>query len=97
MENSINWIIIGSVIDIIFNGLIWFIIGLCILPIIDVSDKWTRKAILFMDKADIWIREILDISFEWIQKKNLKILFAFLFIIILGTLAQFEIIPKIIK
>ena len=38
MENSINWIIIGSVIDIIFNGLIWFIIGLCILPIIDVSD-----------------------------------------------------------
>ena len=97
MDNSVNWIIIGSIIDIIFNGLIWFIIALCILPLIDVSDKWTRKAILFMDKADKWIRNILDISFEWIQKKNLKILFAFIFIIIFGTLAQYEIIPKIIK
>ena len=97
MDNSVNWIIIGSIIDIIFNGLIWFIIVLCILPLIDVSDKWTRKAILFMDKADKWIRNILDISFEWIQKKNLKILFAFIFIIIFGTLAQYEIIPKIIK
>ena len=97
MDNSVNWMIIGSIIDIIFNGLIWLIIALCILPLIDVSDKWTRKAILFMDKADKWIRNILDISFEWIQKKNLKILFAFIFIIIFGTLAQFEIIPKIIK
>ena len=97
MDNSVNWIIIGSIIDIIFNGLIWFIIALCILPLIDVSDKWTRKAILFMDKADKWIRNILDISFEWIQKKNLRILFAFIFIIIFGTLAQYEIIPKIIK
>ena len=97
IDNSVNWIIIGSIIDIIFNGLIWFIIALCILPLIDVSDKWTRKAILFMDKADKWIRNILDISFEWIQKKNLKILFAFIFIIIFGTLAQYEIIPKIIK
>ena len=97
IDNSVNWIIIGSIIDIFFNGLIWFIIALCILPLIDVSDKWTRKAILFMDKADKWIRNILDISFEWIQKKNLKILFAFIFIIIFGTLAQYEIIPKIIK
>ena len=97
MDNSVNWLIIGSIIDIIFNGIVWFIIALCLLPLIDVSDKWTRKAISFMDKADIWIREILDISFEWIQKKNLQILFAFLFIIILGTLSQFEIIPKIIK
>lgn len=97
MDNSVNWIIIGSIIDIIFNGLIWLIIALCILPLIDISDKWTRKAILFMDKADKWIRNILDISFEWIQKKNLRILFAFIFIIIFGTLAQFEIIPKIIK
>ena len=97
MDNSVNWIIIGSIIDIIFNGLIWLIIALCILPLIDISDKWTRKAILFMDKADKWIRNILDILFEWIQKKNLKILFAFIFIIIFGTLAQYEIIPKIIK
>ena len=97
IDNSVNWIIIGSIIDIFFNGLIWFIIALCLIPLIDVSDKWTRKAISFMDRADKWIRKILDISFEWIQKKNLKILFAFIFIIIFGTLAQYEIIPKIIK
>ena len=97
MGNSVNWIIIGSIIDIIFNGIIWFIIGLCLLPIIDKSDEWTRKAMSFMDKADKLIRRILDISYEWIQKKNLRIIFAFLLIIILGVLAQFEIIPKIIK
>jgi len=97
MDNSVNWIIIGSIIDIILNGLIWFIIALCLLPIIDVSDKWTRKAILFMDKADKWIRKIVDFSFEWIQKKNLRILFAFLFIFIFGTLSQYGVIPKIIK
>ena len=92
-----NWIIIGSIIDIIFNGIVWFVIGLCLLPIIDKSDEWTRKALSFMDKADKLIRRILDISYEWIQKKNLRIIFAFLLIILLGVLAQFEIIPKIIK
>ena len=97
VDDSVNWIIIGSIIDIILNGIIWFIIALCLLPLIDVSDKWTRKAILFMDKADKWIRNILDTSLEWIQKKNLKVLFSFLFIILLGILAQLEIIPKIIK
>ena len=97
MESSVNWVIIGSIIDIIFNGIVWFVIALCLLPIIDKSDEWTRKAMSFMDKADKWIREIIDISFEWIQKKNLRIVFALLFIILLGTLAQFEIIPKIIK
>ena len=97
MESSVNWIIIGSIIDIIFNGIVWFVIALCLLPIIDKSDEWTRKAMSFMDKVDKWIREIIEISFEWIQKKNLRIVFAFLFIILLGTLAQFEIIPKIIK
>ena len=88
---------IGSIIDIFLNGVIWFIIALCLLPLIEVSDKWTRKFILFMDKVDKWIRKILDISFDWIQKKNLRILFAFLLVIILGTLAEFEIIPKIIN
>ena len=97
MESSVNWIIVGSIIDIIFNGIVWFVIALCLLPIIDKSDEWTRKAMSFMDKADKWIREIIDISFEWIQKKNLIFVFAFLLIILLGTLAQFEIIPKIIK
>ena len=97
MDNSVNWIIIGSIIDIIFNGIVWFVIVLCLLPIIDKSDEWTRKAMSFMDKADKLIRKIIDISYEWIQKKNLRIVFAFLLIIFLGTLAQFEIIPKIIK
>ena len=97
MSNSVNWIIIGSIIDIIFNGIVWFVIGLCLLPIIDKSDEWTRKAMSFMDKADKLIRKILDISYEWIEKKNLRIVFAFLLMIVLGTLAQFEIIPKIIK
>ena len=97
MDNSVDWVIIGSIMDIIFNGIVWFIIGLCLLPIIDKSDEWTRKAMSFMDKADKLIRKILDISYEWIQKKNLRIVFAFLLIILLGTLAEFEIIPKIIR
>ena len=97
MESSANWIIIGFIIDIIFNGIVWFVIALCLLPIIDKSDEWTRKAMSFMDKADKWVRKIIDISFEWIEKKNLIFVFAFLLIILLGTLAQFEIIPKIIK
>jgi hypothetical protein len=61
-----------------------------------VSDKWTRKAISFMDKADKSIRKILENSFKWIQKKNLNILFAFLLMVLLGILAQLEIIPKLI-
>ena len=97
MESSVNWIIIGSIIDIIFNGIVWFVIVLCLLPIIDKSDEWTRKAMSFMDKADKWIRKIINNSFEWVQKKNLRIVFALLFIILLGTLSQFEIIPKIIR
>ena len=62
-----------------------------------MSDKWTRKAITFMDKADKWIRKILENSFEWIQKKNLNILFAILFVILFGMLSQYEIIPKLIR
>ncbi|MDA9739585.1 hypothetical protein N9V24_04985 [Pseudomonadota bacterium] len=97
MGYSVNWVVIGWIIDMIFNGIVWFIIGLCLLPLIDVSDKWTRKAILFMDKVDKWIRNLLELSLEWMQKKNLRILIAFMFIILFGLLAQFEIIPKIIK
>ena len=97
MGNSVNWIIIGYIIDIIFNWIVWFVIALCLLPIIDKSDEWTRKAMSVMDKADKCVRKMLEISFEWIEKKNLIYVFAFLFIILLGTLAQFEIIPKIIK
>ena len=97
MDSAGIWITIGWIIDIILNGIVWFIIGLCLLPLIDVSDKWTRKAILFMDKVDKWIRNLLELTFEWMQKKNLRILIAFIFIILFGLLAQFEIIPKIIK
>jgi len=97
MGNSVNWVVIGWFIDLILNGVVWFIIGLCLLPLIDVSDKWTRKAILFMDKVDKWIRNLLELSLEWMLKKNLRILIAFIFIILFGLLAQFEIIPKIIK
>lgn len=97
MDSAGIWITIGWIIDLIFNGIVWFIIGLCLLPLIDVSDKWTRKAILLMDKVDKWIRNLLELSLEWMQKKNLRILIAFILIILLGLLAQFEIIPKIIK
>ena len=94
---DINWILVGWIIDGVLNGIIWLIIAAFLIPIIEVSDKWTRKAITFMDKADKWIRKVLENSFEWMQKKNLNILFAFLFVILFGMLAQYEIIPKLIK
>ena len=94
---EINWILVGWIIDIVLNGVVWLIIAAFLIPIIEVSDKLTRKAITFMDKADKWIRKVLENSFEWIQKKNLNILFAFLFVILFGMLAQYEIIPKLIK
>jgi hypothetical protein len=94
---EIDWILVGWVIDVVLNGIVWLIITALLIPIIEVSDKWTRKAISFMDKADKWIRKILENSFEWIQKKNLNILFAILFVILFGILAQYEIIPKLIR
>ena len=94
---EINWILVGCIIDIVLNGVVWLIIAAFLIPIIEVSDKLTRKAITFMDKADKWIRKVLENSFEWMQKKNLNILFAFLFVILFGMLAQYEMIPKLIK
>jgi hypothetical protein len=67
---------------------------LCFL--IDMTDAWTRKAIKWMDKADKWIRKFIDNSFEWIQKKNLKITSSIILLIIFGILAQLGIIPKLI-
>ena len=93
---EINWIAVGWIIDMILNGLVWFIIAVFFLIIIDMTDTWTRKAIQFMDKADIWIRKLIDNLFEWIQKKNLKILSSILLLIIFGTLSQLGIIPKLI-
>lgn len=93
---ELNWTVIGWIIDMILNGIIWFIIVAFLITLIDVTDKWTRKAIIFIDVADKWIRKFLDNLFEWIQDQNLKILFTLLCIIILGILSQLEIIPKLI-
>ena len=93
---ELNWTVIGWIIDMILNGIIWFIIVAFLITLIDVTDKWTRKAIIFIDVADKWIRKFLDDLFEWIQDQNLKILFTLLSIIILGILSQLAIIPKLI-
>tara|TARA_B100001109_G_C18701792_1_gene398267 strand:- start:406 stop:693 length:288 start_codon:yes stop_codon:yes gene_type:complete len=94
---EINWVMVGWIIDVVLNGILWLIIAALLIPIIELSDKWTRKAITFADKADQWIRKVLESSFEWIQKKNLNILFALLLVILFGMLAQYEIIPKLIR
>ena len=93
---EINWIIVGWIIDMTLNGLAWFIIGAFSLILIDMTDTWTRKAIKWMDKADKWTRKLIDILFEWIQKKKLKIISSIILIIIFGILAQLGIIPKLI-
>ena len=71
---EINWVIIGWLIDMTLNGFVWLIIAAFSLLIVDVTDKWTRKAVKWMGKADDLIRKFVDDLFEWIQKKNLKII-----------------------
>jgi hypothetical protein len=93
---EINWVILGWLIDMLLNGFVWLIIAVLGLLLIDVTDKWTRKALKLMDKADIWIRKFVESLFEWVQKKNLKIIASIILLIILGILAQLEIIPKLI-
>ena len=93
---EIDWTAVGWIIDMILNGAVWLIIAILSLILIDVTDTWTRKAIKFMDKADKTIRKFIDNLFEWIQKKNLKILSSIILLIILGTLSQLGIIPKLI-
>ena len=88
--------ILGWLIDMTLNGFVWLIIAAFSLLLIDVSDKWTRKAIKWMDKADKWIRKFIDDLIEWIQKKNLTILSSIILLIIFGILAQLGIIPKLI-
>jgi hypothetical protein len=61
-----------------------------------MTDTWTRKAVKWMGKVDDWIRKFVDILFEWIQKKNLKIICSIILLIIFGILAQLGIIPKLI-
>ena len=93
---EINWIAVGWIIDMILNGLVWFIIAVLSLLLIDMTDTWTRKAIKLMDKADKWIRKLIDNLFEWIRKKNLEIVSGIILLIIFGILAQLGIIPKLI-
>ena len=93
---EINWVILGWLIDMILNGFVWLIIAAFSLLLIDMTDAWTRKAIKWMDKADKWTRKLIDNSFEWIQKKNLKITSSIILLIIFGILAQLGIIPKLI-
>ena len=93
---EINWIAVGWIIDMILNGFVWLVIAAISLSLIDVTDKWTRKALKWMDKADTLIRKFTDDAFEWIQKKNLNIIASIVLLIIFGVLAQFGIIPKLI-
>ena len=93
---DINWLVLGWLIDMTLNGFVWLIIAAVSILLIDVSDKWTRKAIKWMDKADKWIRKFIDDLIEWIQKKNLTILSSIILLIIFGILAQLGIIPKLI-
>ena len=93
---EINWIAVGWIIDMVLNGIVWLVIAVIAVPLIDKTDKWIRKSVKLMGKVDDWAREFLEKLFEWIDEKNLSILFAFLLMIILGILAQIGIIPKLI-
>lgn len=79
---EINWTILGWIIDMFLNGIIWFVIILIITPILGVVDDWVRK---FLEK-----------SLEWLRNNGYRLLSSLLFIIILGTLVQLNLIPKII-
>ena len=93
---EINWVVVGWIIDMILNGVVWLIIAVLALSLIDITDKWTRKALKFMGKVDEWIREFVENSLEWVLKKNLNILSSIILLVILGTLSQLGIIPKLI-
>ena len=93
---EINWTVVGWIIDMTLNGLVWLIIAAISLILIDMTDTWTRKAIKWMDKADKWIRKLIDILFEWIQNKNVKVISSIILLIIFGILAQLGVIPKLI-
>jgi hypothetical protein len=93
---EINWIVVGWIIDMILNGFVWLIIAVLGLLLIDITDKWIRKGLKLMEKVDLWIRELVENSLEWILKKNFKILSSAILLIIFGILAQLGIIPKLI-
>ena len=94
---EVNWVILGWLIDMTLNGFVWLIIAAFSLLLIDMTDKWTRKAIKWMGEVDEWIRIFIENTFEWILKKNLKINSSMILLIIFGVLAQLGIIPKLIS
>jgi len=94
---EINWVVVGWIIDMILNGFVWLVIAVLGLSLIDVTDKWIRKSLKLMEKVDLWIRDFIELSIEWILKKNLKILSSIILIIIFCILSQLGIIPKIIS
>ena len=55
---KIDWILIGWIIDMILNGIVWLVIVAIALPLIDKTDKWTRKAVKLMGSADDFIRKV---------------------------------------
>ncbi len=93
---EINWVVVGWIIDMILNGVVWLIIAIIFLSLINMTDTWTKKALEFMVKVDEWIRKFIDNIFDWIQKKNLNVTFSIVLLIIFGILAQLGIIPKLI-
>ena len=93
---EINWVVVGWIIDMILNGVVWLIIAIIFLSLINMTDTWTKKALEFMVKVDEWIRKFIDNVFDWIQKTNLNIIFSIVLLIIFGILAQLGIIPKLI-
>ena len=93
---EINWVVVGWIIDMILNGVVWLIIAIIFLSLINMTDTWTKKALEFMVKVDEWIRKFIDNAFDWIQKKNLNIIFSIVLLIIFGILAQLGVIPKLI-
>ena len=94
---EINWVVVGWIIDMILNGVVWLIIAIIFLSLINMTDTWTKKALEFMVKVDDWIRKFIeDDLFEFIQQKNLKMLTSIILLIIFGILAQLGIIPKLI-
>ena len=93
---EINWVVVGWIIDMVLNGVVWLIIAVLSLLLIDASEKWIRKAIKLMDKTDKWIRKLTEHSFDWVEKKNLQIPASIILLIVFGILSQLEIIPKLI-
>jgi hypothetical protein len=49
---EINWMNLGWLIDMILNGFVWLIIAALSLLLLDMTDKWTRKAVQWMGEID---------------------------------------------